>query len=114
MSKTNIKTTTVLADNIARTKKEIERLTALLKVDTDHLVSIVGDEGETFSTDLGQVQVTQKTEDRTTNDIVTSFDVERFLALDLKTQNKIRGLGVVKQDRKVIRGQQPKVVVRLR
>lgn len=104
----------LLAETIAETKADIETITKELKEMTDMLVDLVGEEGETFTTTMGAVQVTQKTDDRTTNDIVTSFDVERFLALDIKTQNKIRGLGVVKQERKVVKGQAPKVVVRLR
>lgn len=105
---------TGLADAIAEAKLELETIALEIKSMTEELVGMVGDEGQTFTTDLGQVQVTSLTQDRTTNDIVTSFDVERFLALDIKTQNKIRGLGVVKQDRKVVKGQNPKVVVRLR
>jgi len=105
---------TGLADAIAEAKLELETIALEIKSMTEELVGMVGDEGQTFSTDLGQVQVTQRTEDRTTSDIITSFDVERFLALDVKTQSKIRGWGVVKQDRKVVKGQAPKVVVRLR
>lgn len=105
---------TELAKKIAATKKLIDKNVAALATLNAELVALVGDEGETFSTNLGQVQVTQRTDDRTTNEIATTFDVEKFLSLDIKTQTKIRGWGVVKQDRKQIKGQAPKVVVRLR
>ncbi len=103
-----------LAKKIAATKKALEKNSATLSELNAQLVELVGEEGETFTTNLGQVQVTQKTADRTTNEIATTFDVEKFLALDIKTQTKMRSWGVVKQDRKVVKGQAPKVVVRLR
>ena len=109
---TNIKQT--LASNIAATKRQIEDRTVTLRSLTDSLVAAVGDEGETFTTELGDVQVTQRTTDRLADDLVVSFDKEVYLKLDRRTQNRLQTLGLVKVDRRTISGQAPKVVVRLK
>jgi pyruvate/2-oxoglutarate dehydrogenase complex dihydrolipoamide dehydrogenase (E3) component len=109
---TNVKQT--LAQNIAKTKFDIDTLTIGQRAYTDMLIEQVGDTGETFTTEYGDVQVTQRTMDRLADDLVVSFDKDVYLKLDRRTQNRLQALGLVKIDRKTITGQAPRVVVRLK
>lgn len=102
-----------LATAIASLKSLIVTSETSLKTLCDDLITQVGDEGETFSTDLGSVQVTQRTVDRTGDTFAYSFDRDKFLELDKRTQNKLARLGVVTLNPTVTKGQAPKVVVRL-
>jgi hypothetical protein len=108
----NVKQT--LANQIATTKKQLEAAAITLKSFTDSLVKEVGDGGETFTTEDGTVQVTQRTADRLADDLTVTFDKDKFLSLDRRTQNRLQALGLVKIDRRTISGQAPKVVVRLK
>lgn len=109
---TNIKKT--LANNIAKTKFDINTLIIAQKAYTDMLIEVVGEDGETFTTELGDVQVTQQTYDRASPDLSIVFDQNVYLALDRRTQNRLQALGLVKVAPKMISGQAPKVVVRLK
>lgn len=103
----------ILAQNIATTKARIEADGVTLKSLTDSLITIVGEGGETFSTPLGNVQVTQKTFDRMSDDMVVVFDKEKWHGLDKRTRARLESIGLVKVERRTITGQSPKVVVRL-
>jgi hypothetical protein len=109
---TNLKAT--LASTIAATKKQIDTLGVTLKSLTTSLVAEVGEDGETFTTELGDVQVTQQTYDRASPDLSIVFDQNVYLGLDRRTQNRLQALGLVKVAPKMISGQAPKVVVRLK
>lgn len=109
---TNVKV--ALAQNIATTKSEIENKTVTLKSLTDSLIKEVGEDGETFPTELGDVQVTQQTYDRLGSDLVVSFNMDKYHSLDTRTKNRLEALGLVTVERKMIKGQAPKVVVRLK
>ncbi len=109
---TNPKTT--LANTIANLKRDIDEKNTHYKAYTDQLIVLVGDEGETFNTTEGDVQVTQRTEDRSTDELVVSFDRDVFMSLDTRAQNRLTRMGVIKIQPKEITGQAPKVVVRLK
>jgi hypothetical protein len=102
-----------LAETIAELKDEANLIAAEYKVKTEKLIDLVGEEGETFRTPLGSVQVTQKTEDRLGDGYNLVFNREVYDALDTVNQQALIELGVVKLERAVIKGQAPKVVVRL-
>jgi len=108
---TNLKQT--LALDIARSKQTADAAALDYKELTTSLATLVGDAGETFATDLGDVQVTQRTSDRIGDDLVVSFNKDKFLQLDRRAQNRLINSGLVTIDRKVVAGQAPRVVVRL-
>ena len=100
-----------LATQGARLKKTIEDKIVLLTAINEKLVAFAG---QTFTTTLGTVQVTQQTEDRVTDDYVLVFDKDRYDGLDKASKDRILASGVVRLERKSIKGTAPKVVYRLR
>lgn len=77
------------------------------------LIALVGDGGETFTTAIGKVQVTQRTEDRATGQYSFGLDNTQFNLLDERVQANLIKQGVVSKTEKVIRGQAPVVKVTL-
>jgi hypothetical protein len=103
-----------LANDIAYIKDEMELCQTEYQGKTALLIQRVGEEGATFETPKGVVQVTQKTLDRTTPDLVVAFDPVKFMALDPANRAAIEELGIVSIKPKVIKGQDPVVRVRLK
>lgn len=110
MSKINLPT---LAYNAARAKARLERQTDKLRKLTDQLIARVGTGGQTIQTNLGQVIITEETVDRPGQGFFVLFNEEKFLALEPKLQLQLTELGVVHTQKRVIRGQAPKVQFRL-
>jgi hypothetical protein len=108
-----INTKQVLADNIIDAKNKIERLFTLQTAYGKMLINEVGDGGEKFSTDLGTVTVTQKTEDRFCGDFVVMFDESAFDKLDKRAKKRLFDKGIIKLEPRKIVGQEPKIQVRL-
>lgn len=102
-----------LARNAAQAKQRLNRQETKLNRLTTQLIGRVGTGGQSFSTNLGMVVVTQETEDRIAPGFILEFDEEKFLELSPHKQAEFTKLGAVRVVRKVIKGQEPKVQFRL-
>jgi len=110
MSKVNLPT---LAYNAARAKQRLNRQEIKLNKLTRQLIDRVGTGGQSFSTNLGMIVVTSQTEDRFDTGFILSFDEAKFYQLTPEKQAEITNLGIVHVNRKLIKGQEPKVQFRL-
>lgn len=91
----------------ARIKKDAE----LLNAKKAELIAQVGDEGATIETALAKIQVTRKTEDRSTGMFSFALNTDGFNALDERVQANLIKQGVVSKTEKVTRGSAPTVKV---
>lgn len=102
-----------LAANAARAKQALARQTEKVQGLNKQLIERVGQQGLTIKTYVGQVVVTSRTFDRTTDKTMLVFNPDAFNVLDADTQNKLIKAGVVRQEVVRIQGQDPKVQYRL-
>ena len=110
MTKINLPT---LARNIAQAKQRKDKIEAKYSRLTSQLVARVGTGGQTITTPLGLVIVTEQTQDRVDKGFVIRFDEDAFLNLEPMKQAELVKLGIIKTEKKIIMGQAPKVQVRL-
>lgn len=100
-----------LALEIAALQQRINKDSADLAAKKVELVKLVGNEGQTFTTALGKVQVTKQTVDRATGQFSFALSVEAFLAQDERIQANLIRDGVVVRNEKITRGTAPVVKV---
>jgi hypothetical protein len=111
MTRLNLST---LASNAARAKQRLIRQEARVRKLCDQLIERVGTGGETISTTLGQVIVTEQTFDRPGKGYTLIFNQEKFHELDPGLQMQLTNAGVVHPQKQMIRGCNPRVQFRLK
>lgn len=104
---------TTLAYNAARARQRLTRQETKLKKLTTQLIDRVGTGGQTITTNLGLVVVTAETQDRIDRGFLIVFNEDAFLNLEPDKQAELVKLGIIKTEKKVIKGQTPKVQFRL-